>query len=76
MPISPVVSKNMLNMLSRQNTTTTEAKGPPSDLKYFELKRKNLNTQICTKIIEVFLAKGKILYMNLQFFLLRNVSEV
>lgn len=60
MPISLVVSKNMLNMLSRQNTTT-EAKGPPSDLKCFETNRKNLNTEICTKIIEVFLAKGKTL---------------
>lgn len=60
MPISFVVSKNMLNMLSRQNTTT-EAKGPPSDLKYFETNRKTLNTENCTKIIEVFLAKGKIL---------------
>lgn len=61
MPISLVVSKNMLTMLSRQNTTTTEAKGPPSDLKYFETNRKTLNTEKCTKIIEVFLAKGKIL---------------
>lgn len=59
MPISLVVSKNMLNMLSRQNTTT-EAKGP-SDLKYFETNRKTLNTENCTKIIEVFLAKGKTL---------------
>lgn len=75
MPISLVVSKNLLNMLSRQNTTT-EAKGPPSDLKYFETNRKNLNTEICTKIIELYFAKGKILYMNLQFFLLRYFSEV
>lgn len=60
MPISLVVSKNMLNMLSRQNTTT-EAKGPPSDLKYFETNRKTLNTENFTKIIEVFLAKGKTL---------------